>query len=243
MTNELKENTAEYAAMQVRQEELKSYYYRVIHDIKAPIISIIGLVKLSKVKAKDKKTQDFFEEIENYFRQLETEITSSLKSGLIFSENIGTDKVDFNDTLTEVIHLLSYARKMNNVHFHTRISQKKPFNTNRQLMFSILQNIIDNAVKHGRITEGQELNIHVSIKQQKSFIKLKIDDDGKGISESTKKQLFETTGNENDLLMKGNGLGLYIIKKCVDKLNGHLSISRQKGGGTSFEICIPESPE
>lgn len=229
--------------MQNRQEELKSYYYRIIHDIKAPIVSIIGLVKLSKVEAKDKKTKDFFEEIESYFRQLETEITSSLKSGLIFSENIAVDEVDFQETLAEVIHLLSYARKMDNVHFHIQVSQKKEFRTNRQLIFSILQNIIDNAVKHGRVTEDQDLNIQVNIRQQKSFIKLIIDDDGKGISESTKRKLFEGSGSENDLLMKGNGLGLYIIKKCVDKLNGHLSISPKKSGGTSFEICIPESAE
>lgn len=227
-------------ASQNKQEELKLYFYRVMHDIKAPIASMVGLIRLTRMKTKNKESLLFLEEIENHFKLLESDISSSLKNGIIFNENLDSDAVDFKKMVSEVISLLTFSKKSENVHFHTSVIQTKKFNINRQLVFSILQNIIYNSMKHG-CNSGQEvLHIYINIVQQNEFLKMEIKDDGRGISENTKKQLFETFSAGNDLLMKGNGLGLYIIKKNVDKLNGQLVVHSEKSRGTKFEICIPE---
>jgi signal transduction histidine kinase len=224
-----------------KQEELKMFYHRIIHDIKAPIASMIGLVRISKTKMKDKESQEFFNEIENYFRLLETEIFSSLKHGAFYSKDLEAVPVDFDEIIGEIQKLLSYSRSMSKVHFHRSIKQTRPFRINRQLVFSILQNIIDNALKHGRDSDSEELNIHISILQSKSSILIKVEDDGKGISENTKKKLFSNLDMSNDLLFKGNGLGLFIIRKTVEKLNGTLSIDPKETKGTRFTITLPEA--
>jgi signal transduction histidine kinase len=231
----------EIANSLIKQEELKLFYHRIIHDIKAPIASMIGLVNISKMKIKDKESQDFFNEIEKYFRLLETEIFSSLKNGAFYGENVDATPVDFSEIVSEVHKLLSYSRSMNKIYFHKVIKQSRYFNINRQLIFSILQNIIDNSIKHGRDSESEELNINIQVKQLRRSILIEVEDDGKGISENTKRKLFSDLDSTNDLLFKGNGLGLFIIKKTVEKLNGTLSIDKINGKGTKFTILIPEA--
>ncbi|OFY84223.1 MAG: hypothetical protein A3F72_14450 [Bacteroidetes bacterium RIFCSPLOWO2_12_FULL_35_15] len=221
-------------------EELKLYFYRVMHDIKAPIASMVGLIRLTKMKTQDRESLAFLEEIENHFKLLEMEISSSLMNGIIPVESINSDGVDFEKMVTEVISLLTFSKKSENVHFHTSIIQRKKFNINRQLVFSILQNIIYNSMKHGCNPDQEVLNIYINIVQQNEFLKMEIKDDGRGISEKYKKQLLEKFIPGNAFLMKGNGLGLYIIKKNVDKLNGELVVHSEKNRGTKFEICIPE---
>lgn len=241
--NEIKDLTLRNSLIESKnnEEELKSYYYRVIHDIKAPIASIIGLVTLTQIETKNKKSQAFLKEIENHFRSLETEISASLRNGLIFNENLSSEEVDFKEILSEVIKLLTFSRKLDAIHFRIEIKQSRNFKINRQLIFSIFQNIIDNSIKHGRDSDEKELNMRIRIKQLKRSIKIEVEDDGKGVSENIKAKLFEKFNSSNDLLLIGSGLGLYIIKKSVDKLNGQLIIDSKHGKGTKFMISIPEA--
>jgi signal transduction histidine kinase len=225
----------------LRQEELNIFYHRVIHDIKAPLASMIGLVRISKEKIKDKRSQEFFSEIENHFRLLETEIFSSLKSGAFYADNPEAVPVDFNEVVEDVCKLLAYSRPMDRIHFHKSIKQNRHFNINRQLIFSIFQNIISNSIKHGRSSDDREMNISIQVKLLKRNVLIEVEDDGKGISESTKKKLFSNLDSTNDLLFKGTGLGLFIIKKAVEKLSGALSIDQGNGKGTKFTILIPEA--
>jgi signal transduction histidine kinase len=231
----------EMADSLIQQEELRLFYYRVIHDIKAPIASMIGLVNITKTKIKDKESQDFFNEIEKYFRLLETEIFSSLKNGAFYGESTNAVPVDFSEIIEEIHNLLSHSRSMNNIYFHKTIKQSRNFNINRQFLFSILQNIIDNSIKHGRNSDNVGMNIIIKIKQLEESVLIEIEDDGNGISENTKKKLFSDLNSMNDLLFKGNGLGLFIIKKTVEKLKGTLSIDQKNNRGTKFTIQIPEA--
>ncbi|MFL5765039.1 MAG: sensor histidine kinase [Bacteroidia bacterium] len=231
----------EYSDILTKQEEVRLFYHRVIHDIKAPIASMMSLVKMSKSKIKNKECQVFLTEIEDHFRLLETEILSSLRNAAFYGKSIETNPVDFSDLISDVQKLLAYSRSIDKIKFHKSIRQTRPFNINRQLIFSIFQNIIDNSIKHGRLSEDSEMSINIHVKLLKRNVLIEIEDDGRGISENTKQKLFSRLDASNDLLFKGNGLGLFIIKKTIEKLNGAMSIDQINGKGTKFTILIPEA--
>lgn len=231
------DNTLEFKR---QQEELKLYFYRVIHDIKSPICSMVSLIRLTKTKIKDKESQEFLNEIENCFNLLNIEITSSLKNEIVFSESISAATVNLETVLFEVINILTFSRDLSNIKIYPKVVQTKDFKTNRQLFFSILQNILDNAIKHGRNSESDKLNIYLNITQLGEHVKIEATDNGVGITEKTKLSLFEKFNNQDNILVKEGGLGLYLIKKSVEKLNGKISIKSKKGKGTRFKILIPE---
>jgi signal transduction histidine kinase len=82
---------------------------------------------------------------------------------------------------------------------------------------------------------------HITIRayQQIHDMVIEVEDNGEGIREEAKANVFEMffRGSERST---GNGLGLYITKKAVDKLNGKISFERlSDSGGTRFKIVIP----
>jgi signal transduction histidine kinase len=235
--NQVLNNTIE---LKKQQEELKLYFYRVIHDIKSPICSMVSLIRLTKTKIKDKESQGFLNEIENCFNLLNIEISASLKNEIVFSENISSSPLNLETILFEVINILTFSRNLSNVKIFPAVIKNNDFRINRQLFFSILQNVLDNSIKHGRDSESDKLNIHINITQFDGYVKIEAIDDGIGMSEKIKSNLFEEFNTDDNILTKGSGLGLYLIKKSVEKLNGKMVIESEKNRGTRFEILIPE---
>jgi signal transduction histidine kinase len=67
---------------------------------------------------------------------------------------------------------------------------------------------------------------------------LEVEDNGQGIGEQYQPMIFDMYFRGNDR-SKGNGLGLYIVKKAVEKLNGTVSFTSSFGQGTVFSIDLP----
>ena len=110
--------------------------------------------------------------------------------------------------------------------------------------FTLLQmainNLLENAIKY----TPADAPITVSLHQQKSSIRLRIADGGKGIPDSEKKKIFTKfyrIGDEATRHTKGTGLGLYLTSKIVRQHKGKLSVLDNNPSGAVFEICLPAS--
>jgi two-component system, OmpR family, sensor histidine kinase QseC len=103
---------------------------------------------------------------------------------------------------------------------------------------SILQNLIDNAIRYGR--EGG--NVAVELELRGGTLVLCVADDGPGISETERERVFERFyrgAGRSDA--RGSGLGLTIVKQAASRLNGRVQISSGLGGrGCSFVVEIHE---
>lgn len=101
-----------------------------------------------------------------------------------------------------------------------------------QAIFSVIENIISNAQNHGK-TE----RVDISIKTDKQFVNVYISDYGRGIPDSVKEKLFHegfkygTTGH--------TGLGLYIIKRTIERYGGEIQIQDSQPKGTTFILKLP----
>jgi signal transduction histidine kinase len=69
---------------------------------------------------------------------------------------------------------------------------------------------------------------------------IKVEDNGQGIDPALQERVFDMyfRGNERS---KGNGLGLYIVKKAVEKLNGAIELTSAIGKGSTLKIVLPNS--
>ena len=69
-------------------------------------------------------------------------------------------------------------------------------------------------------------------------VNIKISDNGLGINKGAQEKVFDIFYREN-ADKKGSGLGLYLVKNSVEKLNGTISLQSDKGVGTTIEISLP----
>ncbi|MFZ4543831.1 MAG: PAS domain-containing sensor histidine kinase [Saprospiraceae bacterium] len=107
--------------------------------------------------------------------------------------------------------------------------------TDNKILKNILYNLLSNAIKYS------EKEIICTLSEQNDTFSLKIEDKGIGISDDDQKQLFDRFYRaSNALNIQGTGLGLNIVKKYVDVLNGELTFNSQLGAGSTFIVKLPK---
>ena len=102
----------------------------------------------------------------------------------------------------------------------------------------ILTNLVDNAIKFTH--EGE---IRIEADQNADHIFFSVSDTGVGIDDALKPDLFEAfrPGDRTD--PRGLGIGLFIVKRLVDTLNGHIELTSTLGEGSKFTVVFPHAPE
>ena len=103
----------------------------------------------------------------------------------------------------------------------------------------IVENLIENAI-HFSAYENPVITIRAIINGNVAI--LEVEDNGQGILEEYKPRIFEMyfRANENS---KGNGLGLYIAKKSIEKLSGHIRVTSSHAHGSVFTVELPNRRE
>jgi signal transduction histidine kinase len=109
------------------------------------------------------------------------------------------------------------------------------------VMVQVLENLISNAVKYS--SPGR--NIHVRLKKFPESVRCEVQDEGPGLSADDQKKLFgkfarlsaKPTGGEH-----ATGLGLSIVKKMVEAMNGRVWCESELGRGATFVIQFPTTP-
>ncbi len=144
-------------------------------------------------------------------------------------------EIDLDNLIEGVVR--EYSKDLNEMGIGIEFKKfnKKVFAT--EFLREAIGNVIWNSIVHSK---GNKIKIYC--KENKEYIKICIEDNGIGIPDELKKEIFKMgiKGKES----KGSGLGLYLAKKIVEKLGGKIEVKdRVKGDyskGTLFEICIPK---
>lgn len=163
--------------------------------------------------------------------------TSRIESGYLKYEFA---KANIQDILEELNNTFTIRAKESKLNFSIKYPQKDPLPevvVDKNKIREVISNIIDNAIKY--TPKG---NIKVTAEKVEEFIKISVKDTGRGMTERTKKNLFEkfTRGRESASDVEGTGLGLFVVKNYVEKHGGTISAySDGLGKGSEFVIKLP----
>jgi signal transduction histidine kinase len=104
------------------------------------------------------------------------------------------------------------------------------------ILKNIIINLLSNAIKYS----PENSRIILKAKTSKYELVFKIKDSGIGIPQEDQKHLFERFFRAKNVLnIQGTGLGLNIVKKYLDLLNGNISFTSTEGKGTEFIVTVP----
>jgi signal transduction histidine kinase len=226
-------------------KELDSFVYSVSHNLRSPLMSVLGLVNLAKVE--DQNRDNFFSQ---YFRMMENSIhklDETLKEILDYSRNarkeLTIEKIDVHKIVSENLERMQYMPGAQDIRKEVIIDEQSPFYSDKYRLSFIVNNLISNAIKYHDPDKAEPfLQITIVTRRNKAVMEFK--DNGIGIDENHLTRVFDMffrATHKND----GAGLGLYIVKEAVEKLNGDIKIVSKLGQGTTFTIEIPsaENPE
>ncbi|MBC7389952.1 MAG: sensor histidine kinase, partial [Opitutaceae bacterium] len=217
--------------------ELDTLFYRLSHDIKGPLKSILGLAYLGILDETDR--DKYFKLIQSSAKNLD-KITSDfvqLNSVQKYDhENLSV--IDFQALISSVTESLRYMPDFEKITIQTEIHQKEAFYSYQPIIYSVFLNIVENAIKYQRQDiKDAKLNIRIEIDKLNAMIQFS--DNGVGISKSNQANVFNMFFREGVKEgVTGSGLGLYIVKMSLKKINGSITFNPNEDNGSTFIIEI-----
>jgi integral membrane sensor signal transduction histidine kinase len=209
-----------------KMEDLADYYSMWIHQIKTPIAAMNFLLDNEETDVKVFKQELF--KIERYVEMVLTYIRLGSETSDYVITSIDLDEVVRENIKKYATLFINKKIKLNYVSHETYvISDKKWFG------FAFEQ-LLSNAIKYTKI--GGEISINISENE------LIIEDNGIGIYEEDLPRIFEQsfTGLNGRYEKKSSGLGLYLCKKTLDKLQHKIEITSEVNKGTKVKVSFPK---
>jgi signal transduction histidine kinase len=231
-------------------KELDTFLYRASHDLRAPVVSLVGLCQIIEHIGREEMISHV---------QLATNTMNRLINKLIDISEIAQEVQSVRTV--RVLDIINRVRNKqlvmmvatNGSRVSPIIVRKMPVQldidcpenieiyTSPSLLEIALNNLVENAVFFGGLKKTN-VAIRVDIKASihNGNLALTVNDNGVGISNAIKPRIFNMffTGNVES---KGSGLGLYTVKKCVTALQGTISLDSEEGKFTRFTMVIPPS--
>jgi signal transduction histidine kinase len=220
-----------------RNTELDNFVYSVSHDLRAPIASVLGLINLAKKDTDVEMKNIYLEKINNSALQQDNFIREILDQSRNSRLDVKKEEILFEPLIDETFNQLKFATSTGqSVERIVSINQKAPFISDRWRIKVILNNIISNAIRY---RNGKDPVIRVNVDIDDHKVKLEVEDNGKGIAKEHLDKVYRMFYRATDD-GAGSGLGLYIVKETIDKLNGSIRIESEVGKGTTVKLEIPE---
>ena len=218
-------------------EELSRFVYSASHDLKAPVKTMLGLLFLSKDLKEER--EETTQRIVKSVRQLDSVINSITDFYKNHNFTVNLSKVDFKLLLDEAVENVknTLSSPFDDVAIQWDITEEQPFVSDSFRVALILNNLLSNAVKYQR-QDNQEKKVSVRVAADRRAARVIMEDNGIGIGAAYVDKIynmFYRASTQNT----GSGIGLYIVKETVEKLNGTIILESQEGQGTKFEITLP----
>lgn len=219
--------------------ELELYVYKASHDLRGPLATMLGLINIWKTESNTPSdNKQYLSMMEQTVFKLDATLLTLEKAMQIKEVDKLEDKINFKQLIEDILNGFKNYPDFNNMKINTDISITGEIISNKFILQTILHNLIENSIIYQRKDSIVPI---LSIKIQKlngTDLQIIINDNGIGIKPEIQPEIFDMyfKGNERSA---GSGLGLYIVKKSIDKLNGKINLHSDSVSGTTFSIFLP----
>jgi signal transduction histidine kinase len=219
--------------------ELDRFVYSASHDLRAPLMSVKGLLNMIKIDPDRKNVDHYLNLIERSVGKLDHFISDIINYSRNSRMDLMPKEINFHDLLQESIDSLKFMDGADKVRSIRDITIAAPFYSDYSRLLIIFNNIISNAVRY-RDSWKEDSWLKVDIATTTEHAIIQFSDNGVGIADEYVEKIFKMFFRAN-ADSKGSGLGLYIVKSACEKLNGTIQVNSKLGEGTTFRIQIPNS--
>lgn len=223
--------------LKIRNAELDNFVYKVSHDLRAPLSSILGLVNLAKVPGNPDDLMEYIDIIGNKVEHLDHFISDVLSHSKNLKMEVTVDKVDLSEIIERTFEDLNYLDGAKDI-VRTIKVDGVDFFSDPWRVSEIFRNLISNAIKYRQMNGSRIPEVWVKVHIDNLRADISFADNGIGISQENLNRVFEMFFRSTEQ-SDGSGIGLYIVKNAVEKLGGQITVASRVGEGTRFNIILP----
>jgi PAS domain S-box-containing protein len=213
------------------------------HQLRTPLAAVYGAIRTlrrSDLELSEGDQAGFLEMIEGETTRLSQIVDQILLAGQLDADAVNLEPDEFDPTT-----LASSVIESASMHLPEGIALRLSANGTRRVVCDqdklrqVLTNLIDNAVKYS--PDGGNVEIRLDTENGKCLIE--VEDEGLGIPSSELERIFEKfyrLDPQQTRGVGGSGLGLYICRELVERMNGRLEVDSEPGKGSKFRVALPD---
>ena len=235
-------------AADAANEAKSTFLFNMSHDIRTPMNAILGFAEIGRKNIQDsEKTRECFDKIQISGGKMLSIVDNVLELSRIESGKtiVEENPVEVGSILTACQTMVQADIEKKNQHFSVTKDLIHPYvYMDNTLVTEIMLNIVSNSIKY--TPEGGSISCSIrqlDDRQDGRFTQeMVVSDTGIGMSEEFQKHIFEAFTRERNTTtsgIEGTGLGMGIVKKLVDMLEGTVTVKSKLGEGTTFTIRLP----
>ncbi|MDH5382699.1 MAG: ABC transporter substrate-binding protein [Cyclobacteriaceae bacterium] len=215
-------------------EELDNFVYKVSHDLRAPISSSLGIINVYNLE-KQENAEKYMNMIKASLVRMDQYIQDILNYSRNNRIDLNYSEIDFNKIINDTLISLSY--NATRIRTEIKVQESNLCFCDESRLRVIFNNLISNSFRYADLKKGDP-HLDISVKCVDDFTVIELWDNGCGIPRDQIKNVFKMFYRANDD-SNGSGLGLYIVKEAVDKLNGTIEINSVQFEFTQIVITLP----
>lgn len=221
-------------------DELDRFVYSASHDLSAPLKTILGIVAVSKLEKDTSKYMVYFDKIETYTKKLE----GFIKEILDYSRNKRLDKsaewINLRSLTSEVLENFLHTDRLPEINLKIIDQEAPQFMADRMRMKIVLNNLLSNAIRYQHFNNAHTPAIIIQSEISHQHVMIHVKDNGHGIKKEYLGKIFNMFFRAS-VDSCGSGLGLYIAKEAVKKMNGKITVRSIHGKGSIFTVHLPKN--
>src|SRR5690606_37297464 len=213
-----------------KKSELDTFVYRASHDLRGPVASLMGLYNIVKVEfAHDKNAITYFEHYNNSVMRLHTVLQNLIDLTKIKESENKLNQVDLKELIDSCLNSMRNLSDYHRVAFDISVDINFKVFIDGKKFKTIIKNLVENSIIYA--TPESNAYVKILVTYQENVLKIEVSDNGRGIDPRIQSKVFNMffRGTEKS---KGSGLGLYIVKNAVEKLNGSIQLTSKLNEGT-----------
>lgn len=247
LENKVKERTLELTHALEKEKELNEMKSRFVsiasHEFRTPLSAILSSTSLVEHYVhpdQEEKRKKHVDRIKSSVRNLTSILDDflsleKLEQGKVEAHNMEFNLKEFIDDVIEEMDGM-VKRKHQKVNFNYDGDEEEVYQ-DKKILRNVLLNLLSNAIKYS--PEGKDIHVITTLKDEK--VTLAIRDEGIGIPADAQKNMFDKFFRaKNAANIQGTGLGLNIVKRYVELLDGTIGFISKENIGTTFTVEFPK---
>lgn len=222
-------------------KELDTFLYHSSHDIRRPIATLLGLDQVARHVTSDEEVTLLFDKVAETARSMDSML---FKMQMVYELNKPDhplEPTDMREVIDSMIERFREELKRHTIAIHLSVPAGLTIQSNKVLLQIVFRNLLENAIIFRRPQPGIDSFVTISVKEIGESVELSISDNGTGVKEKYIQRIFDLYFRASQA-SRGNGLGLYLVQKSVEKLNGEITVTSDFSVGTTFTIQLPVAP-
>lgn len=218
--------------------ELDNFIYKASHDLRAPLLSLSGLITLSEITG-SVENSEYTTLMRHTVKRLDQFITQLAHYTRNNNLSVNYSAIDFRELFSGIIEGYRYLDQTAKINFDIEIDNLEIVYSDSFRLKVIINNLVSNAIKYHNTNQSNPF-IKLSVRGTGQRVIVAVTDNGTGIDPENIDAIFQMfkRGTEKS---DGSGLGLYLVSKALKVLGGSIKVKSSLGLGSSFRIDIPNN--